>query len=133
MTAPGPQHPEKVLRDDERRRRQKRHKHGHWSEYIAAAVLRFKGYRILARRFRSGSGEIDLIVSRGRRVAFVEVKQRRSFEEAEVSISDKQRQRIRNAADVWLARHPPDITHDICFDVLFVVPWHLPRHIENVL
>lgn len=120
-------------RDGDRKERQQRYRRGHWSEQLAALALRLKGYRILARRFRAGPGEVDLIVARGNRLAFVEVKQRRTFAAAEASISLRQRQRIRNAADVWLARCPPDITTDICFDVVFVVPWRWPRHIKNSL
>ncbi len=116
-----------------RQARQQRYRHGAWSEHLAACLMRLKGYHILARRFRAGSGEIDLIAKRGHRLAFIEVKYRRTFADAEASISNNQRQRIRNAADIWLARHHPNLKTDICFDVFFVVPWHWPRHIENGL
>ncbi len=113
--------------------RQRRYRYGAWSEFLAATFLSLKGYRILAWRFRTTCGEIDLVARRGYRLAFIEVKLRRSFAEAEISISDKQRQRIRKAADIWLARHPPTLETDICFDVFFVAPWHWPRHLENGL
>ena len=51
---------------------------GERGERAAARFLRRAGYTILARRYRQQTGEIDLIVTEGRRVIFVEVKTRRS-------------------------------------------------------
>ena len=53
-----------------------RYRRGRLSEWVAAAALLAKGYRILGRRVRTPYGEIDLIAVRGRRLAFVEVKRR---------------------------------------------------------
>ena len=53
-----------------------RYRRGRLSEWLAAAALLAKGYRILGRRVRTPYGEIDLIAVRGRRLAFVEVKRR---------------------------------------------------------
>jgi len=44
------------------------------AESRAAAYLMAKGYRILAKRFRTPHGEIDLVVRRRNLVAFVEVR-----------------------------------------------------------
>lgn len=115
---------------EERRARLRR---GRASEGLAALALRAKRYRILARRLRTPVGEIDLIAVRGRRLAFVEVKRRASFADAEASIGARQRQRVRRAADFWLARHPRFQEHDIVFDLVFLVPWRWPRHLENAL
>jgi putative endonuclease len=114
----------------ERRRRFRR---GHLSEWLAATFLMAKGYRILARRWASPLGEVDLIAVRGGRLAFVEVKRRLTFEDAEASITPRQRQRIRRAADLWLARRPRYQTHEIGFDLVFLAPRRWPRHIENGL
>jgi putative endonuclease len=106
---------------------------GQFSEYVVAAFLMLKGHRILGRRVKTGAGEIDLIAVRGRRIAFVEVKQRRSMEAAEASIGDEQRRRVRRAAELWLARHERYQQHESGFDVVFLVPGKLPRHIPNGL
>ena len=45
--------------------RQKAYRRGHRGEWLAAAALMLKGYRILARRHRTRFGEIDLIARRG--------------------------------------------------------------------
>ena len=51
---------------------------GRQAEELAARYLVQKGYQIVARRFRSRQGEIDLIARDGRTLVFVEVKYRRS-------------------------------------------------------
>ena len=114
----------------ERRRRERR---GRTSEWLAAALLVAKGYRIVALRHKTPQGEIDLIVRRGRRLAFVEVKARTSFALCEASITTTQRARVHRAADLWLARNPRYQTHDLGFDLVFLVPRRLPRHIANGL
>ena len=82
--------------------RRARYRAGRWSEWIAAALLMAKGYRILGLRAKTPKGEIDLIAVRGRRLAFVEVKRRLTLEDAEASITSRQRERVRQAALLWL-------------------------------
>ncbi|MGE5191612.1 MAG: YraN family protein [Deltaproteobacteria bacterium] len=51
---------------------------GDKGERLAARYLRRLGYKILARRYRTAMGEIDLIAREGACIVFVEVKTRRS-------------------------------------------------------
>jgi putative endonuclease len=96
-----------------------------------AAVLRMaKGYRVVARRWKSPVGEIDLVVRRGRLLVFVEVKARPYADEAAEAVTERQRRRIVAAAKAWLARHPGDLDRYIRFDAVLVAPWRLPRHLE---
>ena len=83
--------------------RQKAYRRGHRGEWLAAAALMLKGYRILARRHRTRFGEIDLIARRGDLVLFVEVKARRTLMEAMEAIGRESERRIEAAADIWLA------------------------------
>ena len=92
-----------------------------------------RGHRILALRWVSPLGEIDLIVVRGKRLAFVEVKQRPSLEAAQAAITDSQGRRVRDAADLWLARNKRFQDHDIHFDAVFVLPRRWPLHVEEGL
>jgi putative endonuclease len=121
---------DRSLSFDERRRHQKA---GQWSELAAALYLRAKGYRILARRFKTKSGEIDIIAKRGRCLVFVEVKRRATRAGAEASITGAQEFRIKQAAGDWLARHPAHRELDQRFDLIFIVRGRFPRHIENGL
>jgi putative endonuclease len=113
--------------------RRERLRRGRVSEAIAAGVLMAKGYRIVGRRVKTPAGEIDIIAVRAKRLAFVEVKRRRTREDAEASITKKQASRVRRAANLWLARHPSFHEHEFGFDVVFLVPRQWPRHIANGL
>ena len=128
---PAARPPERPSRATETEARRKRERSGHWSEAVAAIFLIAKGYRVIDRRWKSPLGEIDLIVTRGQRLAFVEVKRRRTVEAAEAAITDHQGDRIRRAADLWLARNARYQNHDICFDAVFVLPRRWPQHIED--
>ena len=100
------------------------------AESRAAAYLLAKGYRIVARRFRSPVGEIDIVARRRGTLIFVEVKARERLEDAAEAVMLRQQRRIVAAAEAWLASHPDDITCDIRFDVVLVAPKSLPRHIQ---
>ena len=114
-----------------KRDRVRAYRHGHFAETAAAGFLLFKGYRLLARRYRTPLGEVDLIVRRGRTVAFIEVKARKSFAEAVEAIGPATERRVAAAADLWLMRHPRAAALTLRFDVVLIVPWRLPRHLPD--
>jgi len=91
-----------------------------------------KGYRILARRYRTKLGEIDLIARRGNLVLFVEVKARRTLIEAMEAIAHESERRIEGAADLWLMRQRDYGKLSMRFDMVAVLPWRWPVHVENV-
>jgi putative endonuclease len=99
------------------------------AESRAAALLVAKGFRILARRWRSPLGEIDIVARRRRLLVFAEVKARPTIDEAAESVNVRQRRRIAAAAEIWLAVNPDDSIHDIRFDAILVAPGKIPRHI----
>jgi putative endonuclease len=101
------------------------------AESRAAAWLIAHGYRILARRFKSPMGEIDIIAARRYTLIFVEVKARATLDEAALSITERQKQRIAAAAEIWLAGNPMPAIRDMRFDVVLVAPGKLPRHIPS--
>jgi len=99
------------------------------AESRAAAFLIAKGFRILARRWRSPVGEIDIIARRRQLLVFVEVKARDKFDDAAWSVTDRQRLRIAAAAEAWLAGQGGRDFRDMRFDAVLVVPGRIPRHI----
>jgi len=99
------------------------------AEGRAAAYLMVKGYRILARRFRTPYGEIDIVARRRNLVAFVEVKARASLDEAAYAVTPRQQQRIIAAAEAWLMAHPEHGDFDLRFDAMLIAPRRLPRHL----
>ena len=99
------------------------------AESRAAALLIAKGFRILARRWRSPVGEIDIVARRRRLLVFVEVKARERLDDAAWSVTERQRGRIIAAAEAWLAAHGQNDIQDIRFDAMLVAPGRMPRHI----
>ena len=118
--------------DTGKRLRRKAYRRGHRAEWIAAAWLTTRAYRIVARRYRTPAGEIDLICRRGDLVAMVEVKARPSVSEAVDAVGWDNRRRINNAADIWLSRQPDAARLSIRFDIVAVCPWRLPVHLQDV-
>jgi putative endonuclease len=101
------------------------------AESRAAMLLIAKAYRIVARRWKTPFGEIDIVARRRRDLVFVEVKARERLDDAAEAVSERGKQRIVNAAELWLAHHPADAECFIRFDVILIAPGKLPRHIVN--
>ena len=96
------------------------------AESRAAAYL---GYRILAKRYRTPHGEIDIVARRRNLIAFVEVKARASLDDAAYAVTPRQQQRIIDAAQGWLAAHPEHAEFELRFDAMLIAPRSLPRHV----
>jgi putative endonuclease len=110
-------------------RRQAAFRLGVSAEGRAALYLAAKGYRVLARRWRSPVGEVDLVMRRGRLLVFVEVKARGRLEEAAEAVTVRQRRRIVAGAEARLAVHPEHAGYDMRFDAVLVAPGRLPQHL----
>jgi putative endonuclease len=104
-------------------------RYGLSAETRAAVLLRVKCYRVVARRYKTPFGEVDIVARRGDTLVFVEVKARLDIDAAADALSPRQRKRIVGAAQAWLVKHPHDAQRNIRFDVILVAPWRLPRHI----
>lgn len=108
---------------------------GRRAEALAAWWLRLKGYRVLARGFSigcgRGAGEVDLIVRRGRVVAFVEVKARATETQAALAITPAQQARIARTAQAFIAGRADLAECGLRFDAVLMVPGRLPRHISD--
>jgi len=72
---------------------------------LTAAILALRGYHILARRYKTGSGEIDLIAKRNDFLVFIEVKARKSVDAAVEAVTPKARRRIERASKIFLSRN----------------------------
>ena len=92
------------------------------AEARAAAFLMAKGYRILAKRFRTPHGEIDIVARKRNLVAFIEVKARASLDEAAYAVTPRQQARIIAAAQAWLMAHPEHADFDLRFDAMLIAP-----------
>jgi len=113
------------------RSREKAEKHGHVAEFVALMYLRLKGYRLLAQRFKTPQGEVDLIMRRRDVTAFIEVKARSSRDHGVEAVTITQSRRISAAARFWMARDRISNRTFCRFDIVVVSPYLLPHHIEN--
>ncbi|MCR4663847.1 MAG: YraN family protein [Paludibacteraceae bacterium] len=111
---------------------------GKWGEDVAANLLRQKGYNILARNYRVGSLEIDIIAEDKNFTVFVEVKTRSSKYAdilPEQYVDREKEMNIVHAASTYIKTNR--ITKDIRFDVVSLIINPLTQeisrleHIEN--
>jgi putative endonuclease len=112
-------------------KRQQAERGGRRAESLAALWLQLKGWQIVARRARSPVGEVDLIARRARMLAFIEVKARATAHDAEFALDEYRLRRVAAAAEALAPRYMR-ADDDIRIDAIFIVPWRLPRHLENV-
>lgn len=105
---------------------------GYYGEFLATFLLRVKGYRILAHRYKTFCGEIDIVAKKGDQIAFIEVKARKNEEKCLIAITQKQLLRVQRASQVFLKGNPQYQNSFIRYDVILVADWHLPIHIKNV-
>ena len=111
--------------------RRRAFRRGRQTETLAALFLRLKGYRIVARGYRTPLGEIDIVARRGRTLTMVEVKYRPGQDLAAWAITPAQCRRIENAARAFLAAHPHYRDFDLRFDALLMAPWTWPHHMTD--
>jgi putative endonuclease len=105
---------------------------GHSAERRALWHYRLRGFRIVAQNAWAGGNELDLIVRRGRRLSFVEVKAKSAGDVGdplEMVGVEKQR-RLRRAAAAWLAANEPLAGLEVSFEVLAVRPEGVERVVE---
>ncbi|MEO1538744.1 MAG: YraN family protein [Pseudomonadota bacterium] len=113
------------------RRGQRAHQTGQAGEDAAERLYRAEGYSILARRHRNAGGEIDLIARRGDTYAFIEVKCRRSHDEALHAITPRQLQRLEAAANIYILCEQLGTACDFRFDAVLIDRSCTAQKIEN--
>lgn len=92
------------------------------AEYIGAAFLLLKNYRILKMRYRNYGGEIDIIAVKGKVVVFIEVKARKNKVDALRSVTPVKQKILARAAEGFIAANPRYATYGVRFDVMVVTP-----------
>ncbi len=89
-------------------------------EAAAEKWLEDEEFEILARNWRSGRYELDIVARRGGTLHFVEVKTRdeESWESPEDAITPAKARSLRHAASAWLAQYPSELEPQ--FDLIAV-------------
>ncbi len=95
---------------------------GKRGETAAEAFLKKKGYRILAKNFRTPAGEIDIVAEHGKMVVFVEVKTRRGVDLGHplTAVTPAKQKQLARMAGIFLAKHNVS-DRDCRFDVVSVI------------
>lgn len=93
---------------------------GRLAEIQACAYLKKQGLKLLEKNFHCRYGEIDLIMSHGKTLIFVEVRYRRNnhFGGPLASITPQKQQRLLTTAQVYLQQHPQPTNTEMRFDVV---------------
>lgn len=108
-----------------------RYQFGKCAEVWVAFFLLLKAYRILAIRHRTPVGEIDILARKAQTLIIVEVKARKSVEDAAHAISLRQRERLVQASHYLKAGNPEYAPLAIQFDCC-LVSWYMGiTHIKN--
>lgn len=104
----------------QKNRRLKAYRAGVLSERLAALYLRLCGYRIVARRYKTPVGEIDLIACKNDVLAAVEVKARDCLERGIEAVVPRNRLRVERAALYYAGQNPACAALSIRFDIIVV-------------
>lgn len=104
---------------------------GKRAEFLAAAYLMLKGYRIVARRYKTKLGEIDIIARKGDLISVAEVKARPTVREAADAVGYESQRRINHAADLWLSKQRDHANLSVRFDIIAICPWRWPVHLKD--
>jgi putative endonuclease len=105
---------------------------GKGAEQRAVWWYRLRGYRILATNAWVAGYELDIVVRRGRRLVFCEVKEKSGerFGDPLEMVDEEKQRRLRLAAESWLIRHPQPDGLRVSFDVMAVRGGKLERVAE---
>jgi putative endonuclease len=95
---------------------------GRIGEEQAAAALEAAGMEIIAKNFRSGRGEIDIVALDGETVVFVEVKTWSAYgmEDLQYGLDIRKQQKIIKTAKYFLCENRKYSNMAIRFDVVFI-------------
>lgn len=95
---------------------------GRDGEELASRWLERNGFQVLARNWRQGRNEIDIVAREADTIAFVEVKTRRLGPGGRPAdaVSGSKRRRLARAAAAWIGRHPGE-PGEFRFDIIEVV------------
>ncbi len=101
------------------------------AENLVAENLGIQGYEILERRYKTKFGEIDLITRKENILCFVEVKSRKTLEDALLSVTAKNRRRIENSALFYISQNESCTKLDFRFDVVVITSDGEITHLDN--
>lgn len=118
-------------KDLKRPSKKKTYQFGIMAEKIVMIFLRLKGYQILAWRFKSVFGEVDIIAKKKQIVVAIEVKARSKKALVEEILRPKQIARIKKSAELFYLRNERFHNCDLRFDFIEVRKFFFFKHHRN--
>lgn len=112
-------------------RKRRSERKGRRAEWLAALALMLKGYRIVAMRYRTPVGEIDLVARKADLIAFVEVKARRDLASGVDAVSFSAQRRIAAAGELFISRQKDSARLSWRCDIVVVSRRRWPVHLED--
>ncbi len=109
----------------------KTYQFGILAEKITMIFLSLKGYRIMAWRYKTRFGEIDIVAVKGREIVFIEVKARKSAQNFFEIVTNRQSSRIKSAARIFIGKNRHFCEYKQRFDFVFVNRFLWPKHYKN--
>lgn len=105
---------------------------GNKGENLAIALLRKKGYTILAENWRFGKNELDIVARIGETMVFVEVKTRSTdtFGDPSKSVKKGKQKRTVEAANAYLEKFEIDL--EARFDIISIVTFGSKTNIDHM-
>lgn len=106
---------------------------GRSAEALAAAWLEGRGWRVVARNWRRGPGELDLVASKGVELAFVEVKRVDAWglESLSVSVGSGKRRRLVETSKLFLLSHREFECMKLRYDVIAIRGETVAAYLEH--
>jgi len=110
--------------------RQSSYKFGLVAEILVIIYLFFTFHRIIAWRYKTKMGEIDIIARRGSYIIFFEVKARHDRSVSEF-VTTNQQKRICSAANIFILKNSRYSSFNFRFDLIIFNPPISFSHIKN--
>jgi putative endonuclease len=105
------------------------HRSGRRAERRARLHYRLRGYRVLGSNVWAGGYELDLVLRRGRRLVFCEVKAKSGpgYGDPLEMITAEKLRRLWSAGDSWLAAHPESAGLEVAYEAVGLHEGRLQR------
>ena len=105
---------------------------GLFAEYFAIVILFFKGYAILARRYKTKYGEIDILAKKDKTIIAIEVKARHNCALTTEYVSNRQLERIKNSLNFFVYKNKKYIDFNINIEIIVFNSYFRFEHFKNL-
>ena len=106
--------------------------YGLFGEEVAKNYFTNMGFNLIANRYKTPYGELDLVLIKNIQILFVEVKTRKKLSDISEILQTKQILRNKHAAEIFLSKHLQYSEFECRFDLIIVKDSKVEQHLENI-